>query len=74
MRLALKVDVDTLRGTLEGVPRIMTVLRALGGEGAPELGAEIDDAWAGVLLERRQPAHRMGGEAGVPLGVGQVER
>jgi peptidoglycan/xylan/chitin deacetylase (PgdA/CDA1 family) len=28
--LALKVDVDTLRGTLEGVPRIMTVLRALG--------------------------------------------
>ena len=30
MRLALKVDVDTLRGTLEGVPRIMTVLRALG--------------------------------------------
>jgi peptidoglycan/xylan/chitin deacetylase (PgdA/CDA1 family) len=30
LRLALKVDVDTLRGTLEGVPRIMTLLRALG--------------------------------------------
>lgn len=30
MRLALKVDVDTLRGTLEGVPRIMTLLRSLG--------------------------------------------
>lgn len=30
MRLALKVDVDTLRGTLEGVPRIMASLRGLG--------------------------------------------
>ena len=30
MRLALKVDVDTLRGTLEGVPRIVTLLRAHG--------------------------------------------
>ena len=30
MRLALKVDVDTLRGTLEGVPRIMSLLLALG--------------------------------------------
>jgi undecaprenyl phosphate-alpha-L-ara4FN deformylase len=30
LRLALKVDVDTLRGTLEGVPRILTLLRALG--------------------------------------------
>jgi len=30
LRLALKVDVDTLRGTLEGVPRIVTLLRALG--------------------------------------------
>jgi undecaprenyl phosphate-alpha-L-ara4FN deformylase len=30
LRLALKVDVDTLRGTLEGVPRIMTLLRTLG--------------------------------------------
>jgi undecaprenyl phosphate-alpha-L-ara4FN deformylase len=29
LRLALKVDVDTLRGTLEGVPRIMTLLSAL---------------------------------------------
>jgi undecaprenyl phosphate-alpha-L-ara4FN deformylase len=30
LRLALKVDVDTLRGTLEGVPRIMSLLLALG--------------------------------------------
>ena len=30
MRLALKIDVDTLRGTLEGVPHIMSVLHALG--------------------------------------------
>jgi undecaprenyl phosphate-alpha-L-ara4FN deformylase len=30
LRLALKVDVDTLRGTLEGVPRIITLLRTLG--------------------------------------------
>jgi undecaprenyl phosphate-alpha-L-ara4FN deformylase len=30
LRLAVKVDVDTLRGTLEGVPRLMTILRALG--------------------------------------------
>jgi undecaprenyl phosphate-alpha-L-ara4FN deformylase len=30
LRLALKVDVDTLRGTVEGVPRMMTVLRKLG--------------------------------------------
>jgi peptidoglycan/xylan/chitin deacetylase (PgdA/CDA1 family) len=30
LRLALKVDVDTLRGTLEGVPRIMHLLTALG--------------------------------------------
>jgi undecaprenyl phosphate-alpha-L-ara4FN deformylase len=29
LRLALKVDVDTLRGTLEGVPRIAAVLRRL---------------------------------------------
>jgi peptidoglycan/xylan/chitin deacetylase (PgdA/CDA1 family) len=30
LRLALKIDVDTLRGTLEGVPHIMSVLRAIG--------------------------------------------
>jgi undecaprenyl phosphate-alpha-L-ara4FN deformylase len=30
LRLALKIDVDTLRGTLEGVPRIMNLLTALG--------------------------------------------
>jgi undecaprenyl phosphate-alpha-L-ara4FN deformylase len=30
LRLALKVDVDTLRGTAEGVPRMLKVLRALG--------------------------------------------
>ena len=29
-RVALKVDVDTLRGTVEGVPRIAALLRALG--------------------------------------------
>jgi undecaprenyl phosphate-alpha-L-ara4FN deformylase len=29
-RVALKVDVDTLRGTLDGVPRIAALLRALG--------------------------------------------
>jgi len=29
-RIALKVDVDTLRGTLEGVPRIAALLRSLG--------------------------------------------
>jgi undecaprenyl phosphate-alpha-L-ara4FN deformylase len=29
LRLALKVDVDTLRGTLEGVPRIVALLRRL---------------------------------------------
>jgi len=29
LRLALKVDVDTLRGTLEGVPRIAALLRRL---------------------------------------------
>lgn len=27
MRIALKIDVDTLRGTLEGVPRILSLLR-----------------------------------------------
>jgi peptidoglycan/xylan/chitin deacetylase (PgdA/CDA1 family) len=30
LRLALKVDVDTLRGTLEGVPRMVSLLRTLG--------------------------------------------
>jgi undecaprenyl phosphate-alpha-L-ara4FN deformylase len=30
LRLALKVDVDTLRGTAEGVPRMLEVLRGLG--------------------------------------------
>jgi undecaprenyl phosphate-alpha-L-ara4FN deformylase len=30
LRLALKVDVDTLRGTLEGVPRIVSLLQAHG--------------------------------------------
>src|SRR5258708_10175830 len=29
-RIGLKVDVDTLRGTREGVPRLMTLLRKLG--------------------------------------------
>jgi undecaprenyl phosphate-alpha-L-ara4FN deformylase len=29
LRLALKIDVDTLRGTLEGVPRIMSALQGL---------------------------------------------
>jgi undecaprenyl phosphate-alpha-L-ara4FN deformylase len=30
MRIGLKVDVDTLRGTREGVPRLMALLRKLG--------------------------------------------
>lgn len=30
MKLALKIDVDTLRGTLEGVPRLMEILRRHG--------------------------------------------
>lgn len=30
MRIALKVDVDTLRGTLEGVPALMTLFQRLG--------------------------------------------
>src|ERR1700693_1104091 len=30
MRLALKIDVDTYRGTREGVPRLMKILRAHG--------------------------------------------
>src|ERR1700682_940345 len=30
MRIGLKVDVDTLRGTREGVPRLMTLLRKFG--------------------------------------------
>src|SRR6266478_3937182 len=29
-RIGLKVDVDTLRGTREGVPRLMALLRKLG--------------------------------------------
>jgi len=32
MRLALKVDVDTLRGTLEGVPALAETLRAAGAD------------------------------------------
>lgn len=32
MRLALKIDVDTLRGTLEGVPPLMESLRAAGAD------------------------------------------
>ena len=48
--LALKVDVDTLRGTLEGVPRLVAVLRALGAGGD-------------VLLQRRPGSHRARAEA-----------
>jgi len=33
LRLALKVDVDTLRGTLEGVPALVAALRAAGAGG-----------------------------------------
>jgi undecaprenyl phosphate-alpha-L-ara4FN deformylase len=33
LRLALKIDVDTLRGTLEGVPRLVSVLQGLGAGG-----------------------------------------
>ena len=32
MRLALKVDVDTLRGTLEGVPALAATLKSLGAD------------------------------------------
>jgi undecaprenyl phosphate-alpha-L-ara4FN deformylase len=32
MRLALKVDVDTLRGTLEGVPALVEALKAVGAD------------------------------------------
>jgi undecaprenyl phosphate-alpha-L-ara4FN deformylase len=32
MRLALKVDVDTLRGTLEGVPALVETLKAVGAD------------------------------------------
>ncbi len=47
---------------------------AFGGEGAPELGAEVDLVGGALVFERREPARRMGGEACVPLVGRQVER
>ena len=48
--------------------------RPLGGEGAPELGAEVDLVDGVLVLERGEPARWMGGQARAPLVGRQVER
>ncbi len=53
--------------------QVHAVLGPLGGEGPPELGAEIDHVRA-LVLEGREPAVGMSGDPGAPLLAGQVER
>ena len=81
MRLALKVDVDTLRGTREGVPRLVELFRRH-GVGAtflfrhlPQTARVGDDAGAagGHGLERNQPERLVDGRHDADVGD-RVER
>src|SRR5260370_7891806 len=47
-RIGLKVDVDTLRGTREGVPRLMALLRKLGVDATFYFAVGLENGGRGV--------------------------
>jgi peptidoglycan/xylan/chitin deacetylase (PgdA/CDA1 family) len=71
MKLALKIDVSTLRGLREGVPALIEILRrhdagatfffAVGPDHAGRFGPSLPPGAAGALHERRSVASRLYG-------------